>query len=60
MKKYDCLIVGAGIAGQLVASKLINSGLEICILESGAESRNPTLDFLNKFEASALKLGKIF
>ena len=60
MKKYDCLIVGTGIAGQLVASKLINSGLEICILESGAETRNPSLDFLNKFEASALNFRKDF
>lgn len=54
MKKYDCIIVGAGIAGQMVASKLINSGLEICILESGGVQRDDSLDFLNDFKSSGV------
>ena len=35
MKKYDIIIIGAGCSGLSLAYRLINTNINICILESG-------------------------
>ena len=35
MKKYDIVIIGAGCSGLSLAYRLLNTNINICILESG-------------------------
>ena len=35
MKKYDIAIIGAGCSGLSLAHRLLNSNINVCILESG-------------------------
>ncbi len=46
MKTYDVCIVGSGPAGMTLAAELAESGLRICVLESGGVSKTPQADSL--------------
>jgi len=48
-KQYDCIIVGAGIAGQTLARSLANTRIHVAILDSGTAVRDKSKDFLNEF-----------
>jgi len=36
--RYDAVIVGGGIAGALVAERLLAAGMTVALLEAGAET----------------------
>ncbi|MEW5768247.1 MAG: geranylgeranyl reductase family protein [bacterium] len=42
MKKYDCVVVGAGPAGATAAYELVRNGLEVILLEAERLPRNKT------------------
>ncbi|MFN3253723.1 GMC oxidoreductase [Roseibium album] len=48
----DVIIVGAGPAGLVVASELLESGQTVVVLESGGTARDEKLDALNEVEVS--------
>lgn len=54
-KEYDVVIVGAGIAGALVADRLTRSGLEVLILEAGPRLKDRQ-HHINRFYRAAAKV----
>lgn len=57
MEHYDVVIVGAGMAGALLADALLTQkpGLKLAILESGPRAKDRS-EMMKKYFASALKL----
>lgn len=55
-KDYDVCIVGSGPAGFTAALELKDSGLTVCILESGGEIATPTDDDLKVVESDGLRI----
>lgn len=53
--EYDIVIVGAGIAGALIADRLARSGLHVLILEAGP-SLSDRQTHINKFYRAAAKV----
>ncbi len=51
---YDVVIVGAGIAGALIANELASQGIKVLILESG-ETTHIRQDFIDDFYAAPIK-----
>ena len=43
--QYDVVIVGAGIAGALVAKRLTSTGLKVLVLEAGPDTTRSTADY---------------
>jgi glucose dehydrogenase len=54
-KSYDVVIVGAGIAGALVAYKLAQAGKSVLILDGGAEIPDNRGAYMEKFYLSMAK-----
>ena len=57
-KLYDAVIVGAGVAGALIAKRLTRAGLEVLVLEAGpgtAKSQEGYEKHLARFYAAAAK-----
>lgn len=56
-QKYDVVIVGAGIAGALVAWQLGRRGVKVLLLEAGPPNRGMAdrLDWLNVFKENPIK-----
>ena len=52
---YDVAIVGAGVAGALVANDLARKGFSVVVLEAGPEQRHPS-DNVDKFYAADAKI----
>ncbi len=46
-ERFDVLIFGSGIAGMLLANKLVNAGLKVCIADSGEETNLSEAQKLN-------------
>jgi choline dehydrogenase len=40
MEEYDYVVIGAGAAGSVIASRLADAGHAVCVVEAGAEDRN--------------------
>ncbi|WOS64777.1 GMC oxidoreductase [Sinorhizobium fredii] len=53
---YDVCIVGSGPAGFTAALELKDSGLTVCILESGGEIPTPTVNDLKVVESDGLRI----
>ncbi|MGB5590069.1 MAG: GMC family oxidoreductase N-terminal domain-containing protein, partial [Gammaproteobacteria bacterium] len=50
MKEFDYVIVGAGSAGCVLASRLsANPGISVCLLEAGPEDRSPFIGIPGAF-----------
>ena len=43
-------VIGAGMAGIVIAQRLVRAGLSVVVLESGGSSFDPTLDELNRID----------
>lgn len=56
MNQYNVIIVGSGIAGQLVAQQLINQNISVLIIESGDKKRDLSLDYLNDLAVTGHKI----
>ena len=41
METFDFVVVGGGSAGCVIASRLVQSGASVCVLEAGPVDRNP-------------------
>ena len=52
---YDVAIVGAGVAGALMANDLAEKGFSVVVLEAGPEQRHPS-DNVDKFYAADAKI----
>ena len=52
---YDVVIVGSGIVGSILASKLASAGRRVLILEAGVDARNGRPGFVEKFHLSPYK-----
>jgi choline dehydrogenase-like flavoprotein len=48
--QYDVVIVGAGIAGALVAKRLTSTGLKVLVLEAGPDTTRSTADYTTHLE----------
>ena len=49
-KVFDVCIIGSGVAGLTVAQTLLEEGMDICLIESGAEDYKQNYQDLNKAE----------
>ena len=59
MSDYDCVIVGAGPAGALVAARLGEAGRRVLVLESGPAAGRTSADHAGnvaRFQAAAIKV----
>lgn len=56
MPSYDAIIVGAGIAGAIMALELAKQKKYVLILEAGPSDKDSRQSFQNRFLASAIKL----
>ncbi|HTK21320.1 MAG TPA: GMC family oxidoreductase [Mucilaginibacter sp.] len=53
MKKYDVVIIGAGVAGALIANELSKKGRSVLILEAGVRGPNERTDLVGNYLNSA-------
>jgi choline dehydrogenase-like flavoprotein len=53
---YDLCIVGSGPAGTTLANELCDSGLRICVLESGMERPTPRGDRLRDVRSEGIRI----
>jgi choline dehydrogenase-like flavoprotein len=53
---YDLCIVGSGPVGMTLLAELARTGLKVCVLESGLQSRSFTADSLRALEQSGIKV----
>jgi choline dehydrogenase-like flavoprotein len=58
-RSYDVVIVGAGVAGSMIAKQLGLAGKKVLILESGAGLPPNINDFLNRFYMALAKVPEI-
>ncbi|MEU2236170.1 GMC family oxidoreductase [Streptomyces vietnamensis] len=56
MTRYDVVVVGAGVAGSLVAHRLGRQGRRVLVLEAGPADRDPAADPLTAYLAAAAKV----
>src|SRR5665213_2874375 len=56
--EYDLCILGSGPAGLSIAAELSQSGLSICVLESGSRSQSAFADSLRTVESEGLVIQK--
>lgn len=54
LKKYDLCIIGSGPAGLTIANELKNSGISLCVLESGGATKSSYADDLRSLESSGI------
>ncbi|MBP7770577.1 MAG: GMC family oxidoreductase [Candidatus Pacebacteria bacterium] len=52
--EYDLCIVGSGPSGMTVAAELADTGLSICVIESGDESKSKFSDSMRSLEQTGL------
>ncbi|MBK7644879.1 MAG: GMC family oxidoreductase [Planctomycetes bacterium] len=53
---YDLCVIGSGPAGATIAAELANSGLRVCVLESGRAAVTPLGDRLRRVESEGLRI----
>src|SRR4051812_2413475 len=51
---YDLCIVGSGPSGMTVAAELADTGLSVCVVESGVEGRSAFADSLRSVDQAGL------
>lgn len=56
MKTYDVIIVGAGIAGAIMARELAKAGKYVLILEAGPGDTSSRQDYMSQFYTATIKL----
>jgi glucose dehydrogenase len=56
---YDVVIVGAGVAGAMIAKQLGVAGKKVLILESGAGLPPNINEFMNRFYSAVIKLPEV-
>jgi glucose dehydrogenase len=56
---FDVVIVGAGVAGAMIANQLGLAGKKVLILESGAEVPPNVDDFMNRFYTALAKVPEV-
>lgn len=54
---FDVCIIGAGPAGLTACSELVDRGLRICVIESGAMARSPFAEGLKIVESERVNIG---
>ena len=54
LKKYDLCIIGSGPAGLTIANELKDSGMTLCVLESGRDKKSSGADNLRQLESTGI------
>ena len=54
-KHYDVVIVGAGLAGSIIAYKLGKAGKKVLVIESGASVPTSRKDYMEQFYTALIK-----
>lgn len=54
IKRYDLCIIGSGPAGLTIANELRDSGITLCVLESGRARKSPHADKLRALESTGI------